>query len=127
MFPETIMLTQISDNGLRRLADEMNAGKLTPFTLNRLKNENPGYAHLANFFARKAKAELGERGFKLALDIFAISYRSFELSERYPDPKRPILSLEHDPIATASPEALANAAAITGEVIARCKRGPRQG
>ncbi|OGZ06427.1 MAG: hypothetical protein A3C93_01705 [Candidatus Lloydbacteria bacterium RIFCSPHIGHO2_02_FULL_54_17] len=117
------MLTRVSDNALRRLVSEANVRGFTSFTLNRLKNENPGYAHLANFFARKTRAELGERGLRLSLDLFAIAYRSLELSERYPDPKRPILSLEHDPITTASPEARASAKTIADEVIARCRKG----
>lgn len=80
------MLPQVSRTALLLIGKEVNTKSFTAYTLNRLKNENPHYAHLANFFAKKAKAEIGEAGFQLALDHFAVFYRVLELSARYPDP-----------------------------------------
>ncbi|HEY9585895.1 MAG TPA: hypothetical protein VJJ02_04925 [Candidatus Paceibacterota bacterium] len=121
------MLTQVSREALERLVNELQQKDFTPSTINRLKNENPGYAHLANFFARKAKSELGDAGFRLALDQLAISYRVLELSERYPD-ARQLLSAptEIDVLEMVTGEDAANALAETNEAIDRW-RGPFPG
>lgn len=116
------MLTQISREALIRLGREVGERGFTPFTLNRMKNENPGYAHLANYFALEAKSKIGEAGFKLALDHFAIFYRIFELSERYPDKKLLTLALERDELETASAQAIAEATNIANAAIERCRK-----
>ncbi len=116
------MLPQISREALRRLGEEVSVRGFTPRTINRLRNENPAYAHLANYFALEAKAKIGEVGFKLALDHFAIFYRIFELSERYPDKKMLLLPPERDELDTASAQAIAEATNIANAAIERCRK-----
>jgi len=114
------MLKQVSREALLRLREEAQHKNFTPAIISRLKNENPGYAYLANFFANKAKSDIGDAGFRLALEHFAISYRIFELSDRYPDKPSSVLHLpEADPLETAAPGEIASARDETNEFIKR--------
>lgn len=78
----------IGQPALKRLVKEMvQQGKnFTPSILNRLKNEDPHFHHVAIFFAKKARDELGEAAFKTTLDDFASAYRLLELGQHYAPP-----------------------------------------
>lgn len=121
------MLRQISHEAVMRATNESQERKFAPSTIARLMNENPGYVTLANYVARTAKSEIGDAGFKLALECFAIIYRVFELSERYPDQPRLTLSLpEADLLETATAAEIASARNETNEGIKRWQRPFKQ-
>jgi hypothetical protein len=75
------MFSPISHEALTKLVKEMTRSiHFTPWVLNRLRNEDPHYEHMAMFFAKKARDELGGIGFKITLNHFAYAYRIMELS-----------------------------------------------
>lgn len=55
------------------------------YTMNRLKNENPGYVIVGKLFLTNIKERFGTEAYEIAMEMVAECYRVLELSEKYPD------------------------------------------
>ena len=116
---DTHLFTPISKEALTKLVKEMTESMhFTPWVMNRLKNEDPHYAYMAEFFARKAREELGGAGFKAALDHFAYAYRIIELGQQYKAPAHEYPEIEPP----QSPEEIAYAEAEFAALLAVCRQ-----
>lgn len=80
------MPVQVSQEAINRLCLEIAASDSHGvYTINRLKNENPGYVIVVNQYIEIIQAKFGKEAHGLALEMAAACYRVLELSERYPD------------------------------------------
>lgn len=81
-----IMPVQVSQEAVNRLCREIAAKDSHGVdTINRLKNENPGYVIVGKPYLEIIQSKFGKEARELALEMTAACYRVLELSERYPD------------------------------------------
>lgn len=121
------MPKQVSREALIQLGEELRTENFTPSIINRLKHTNADYAHLANFFACKARSELGDPGYRLVFKMAALCYRIIELSEQSPDSVRLFLrSFDDDPLNQATEKELECAFTETARVIERARKSPKR-
>lgn len=105
------MIPLVNTSALEELLSEVNSEGIKKFvmsTMQRVTNENPNFAGMLNFFAKRIKTERGEQGAQDALMIGTMCYRAIELAGKSAEVKM-ISAPEEDPLQTASPQALQEA------------------
>lgn len=79
-------MIRVSQEAINRLGVEMRStDSHGAYTMNRLRNEDPRFASIADSFLAIIPKKNGEEVRETVRDIIAACYRIIELSEKYPD------------------------------------------
>ena len=117
------MIPRVSQEAVNKLGEEMRKiDSHGSYTLNRLKNEDPRYAAIADSFLSVIQAEHGKEACETVRNIIAACYRIIELSEKYPDKAQMLAdALLGDPLQSAEEKDIISAEQETTQVLQNFK------
>jgi hypothetical protein len=110
-------------DALMREVNKEGVPQFAHYTYNRLKNEDPQYAFLVDYFANQCAKEFGPTGFENAKQIGVICHRAIELAESYKDTAINYFSIVDDPTPTV--QAVKEAGALIDIVMIRSRNDPQ--
>jgi hypothetical protein len=110
-------------DALMRELNKEGVPQFAHYTYNRLRNEDPEYAFLVDYFANQCAKEFGPPGFENAKQIGVICHRALELAEQYKDDKIRYSAIVEDPAPTV--QAIKEAGALIDLVMIRSRNGPK--